>query len=124
MSQEYHPSNSSSGGEGSSSRRKDDAYTEEYPFPSGIPQYMTVGNGTTSAAAEALMASLNQDSGYGGSIAGDNADGDIQDWRAGLLEDRPTPAHTPTHPGEYSLAGMLSDIWNQDNVVSANRHTM
>lgn len=106
MSQEYHPSKGDSSGEGSSSHHHDDEYSEDYPFPRGIPQYMTVGNGTTSAAAEALMASLNQDSGYGGSIAGDSADRDVPDWRAGLLEDRPTPAHTPTHPGEYSTAGM------------------
>jgi mitofusin len=62
---------------------------------------MTVGNGSTSAAAEALIASLNQDSGYGGSIAGDSAleGGDSTDWHAGMLEDRPTPAHTPRETG-------------------------
>lgn len=110
MSQEYYPNKgpSSSGGEGSSTRRDDDEHSTEYPFPQAPPKYMTVGNGTTPAAAEALMASLNQDSGYGGSIAGDSAmdTGDLTGWRAGLLEDRPTPIHTPTQPGEWNPAGM------------------
>jgi mitofusin len=107
MSQEYYPNKgpSSSGGEGSSSGHRDDQYPTEYPFPQAPPKYMTVGNGAAPAAAEALMASLNQDSGYGGSIAGDSA-ADAADWRRGLLEDRPTPAHTPTHPGQWNPAGM------------------
>lgn len=66
---------------------------------------MTVGSGSTSASATALMTSLNNDSGYGGSIAGDSA-GDIDGsaaWRAGLLEDRPTPVHTPNAPANGIL---------------------
>lgn len=68
---------------------------------------MTVGNGSTSDSATALMASLNNDSGYGGSSTGDSAmEGDSSAaWRAGLMEDRPTPVHTPTRPGEYNPAG-------------------
>ncbi|KAJ5782711.1 hypothetical protein N7457_004485 [Penicillium paradoxum] len=67
---------------------------------------MTVGNGSTSESATALMTSLNQDSGYGGSIS-ENAstEGDASAaWRAGLMEDRPTPVHTPTRPGEWNPA--------------------
>ena len=71
---------------------------------------MTVGNGSTSAAAEALISSLNQDSGYGGSIVGDSAlDGDLTDWQAGLLEDRPTPAITPREAGLDSMHRSYSE---------------
>jgi mitofusin len=68
---------------------------------------MTVGNGSTSDSATALMTSLNQDSGYGGSIADESAMEEDSNaaWRAGLMEDRPTPAHTPTRPGEWNPAG-------------------
>ncbi|KAJ6139301.1 hypothetical protein N7471_005787 [Penicillium samsonianum] len=64
---------------------------------------MTVGNGSTSDSATALMTSLNQDSGYGGSIADTEEDASSA-WRAGLMEDRPTPVHTPTRPGEWNPA--------------------
>jgi mitofusin 2 len=94
MSQEYFPASgsASSANEGSLSRQDHDEHPPQIPEPWAAPQYMTVGNGATSTAAEALVATLNQDSGYGGSIAGDTA---VDDWRAGLLEDRPTPVHTP-----------------------------
>lgn len=68
---------------------------------------MTVGNGSTSESATALMTSLNNDSGYGGSIAGDSTmetDANAA-WRAELGQDRPTPAHTPTRTGEWDPAG-------------------
>ncbi|KAL8839896.1 MAG: hypothetical protein Q9170_001576 [Blastenia crenularia] len=69
------------------------------------PQYMTVGSGSTSASAAALMASLEQDSGYG-SMSGDsyNESGSSRGWHPGLTEDRPTPSYTPTVPGEYNPA--------------------
>lgn len=105
MSQEYFP------GEGSSragSSRFAGEEEERSPFnPRAPPAYMTVGSGSTSESATALMTSLNQDSGYGGSIAGDSTveSDSSAAWRAGLLEDRPTPIHTPTRSGEYNPAG-------------------
>lgn len=70
---------------------------------------MTVGTGPTSESATALMNTLNQDSGYGGSIAGDSQMDDYNShWQDGLLEDRPTPTHTPTLPGETNAAGSFS----------------
>ncbi|KAJ5279642.1 hypothetical protein N7478_005014 [Penicillium angulare] len=104
MSQEYFP------GEGSSrsaSSRFSGEEEERNPFfAQPPPAYMTVGNGSTSDNATALMTSLANDSGYGGSIADGGAtnEGSSAAWRAGLLEDRPTPAHTPTRPGEYNPA--------------------
>lgn len=33
-------------------------------------------------------------------------DGDeTSGWRSDLMVDRPTPVHTPTHPGEWNPAG-------------------
>ncbi|KAL1965674.1 hypothetical protein VTN77DRAFT_5174 [Rasamsonia byssochlamydoides] len=122
MSQEYYPNKgrSSSAGEGSS-RRHGDEHPAEYPYPQGPPKYMTVGNGTTSAAAEALMASLNQDSGYGGSIAGDSTTdaGEPSGWRAELLEDRPTPVHTPTFAGQWNPAAE-----NEKQIVASHVHQL
>ncbi|KGO67611.1 hypothetical protein PITC_063740 [Penicillium italicum] len=102
MSQEYHPGEGSSSGAGSSRFAGEEEFPEKNPFFRPPPTYMTVGNGSTSDSATALMTSLNQDSGYGGSVA-DTEDANST-WRAGLMEDRPTPVHTPTRPGEWNPA--------------------
>ncbi|KAJ5757505.1 uncharacterized protein N7511_006199 [Penicillium nucicola] len=103
MSQEYYPGEGSS--RASSSRFPgEEEIPERNPF-FPPPTYMTVGSGSTSDSATALMTSLNQDSGYGGSIAGESMEDDPNAaWRAGLMEDRPTPIHTPTRPGEWNPA--------------------
>jgi len=59
------------------------------------PQYMTVGGGSRSSNAAALMAQFEHDSGYA-SMAG----GETGAWEDELLQDRPTPAHTPQLPGQ------------------------
>lgn len=73
MSQEYQ-----NNGKGKSSNR---------------PQYMTVGSGSTSESAARLQAILDNDSGYGESVAGDTTVAPA--WNPTLTEDRPTPAHSP-----------------------------
>ncbi|KAK4861016.1 hypothetical protein LT330_003932 [Penicillium expansum] len=103
MSQEYHPGEGSSSAAGSSRFAGEEEFPEKNPFFRPPPTYMTVGNGSTSDSATALMTSLNQDSGYGGSVAGTEEDANSA-WRAGLMEDRPTPVHTPTRPGEWNPA--------------------
>ncbi|CAI7615042.1 uncharacterized protein N7487_005866 [Penicillium crustosum] len=103
MSQEYHPGEGSSSRAGSSRFSGEEEFPEKNPFFRPPPTYMTVGNGSTSDSATALMTSLNQDSGYGGSIADTEEDANSA-WRAGLMEDRPTPMHTPTRPGEWNPA--------------------
>lgn len=111
MSQEYFPSEGSSSARGSSS---DKHPTDEHPdahFARHGPESMTVGTGPTSESATALMNALNQDSGYGGSIAGDSQMEEYNShWQAGLLEDRPTPSHTPVLPGEINAAGSFLKI--------------
>ena len=95
------------------------------------PHYMTVGSGSTSATAAALMASLDQDSGYG-SMSGDgyNDSGFSRGWHPGLTEDRPTPSHTPTLPGEYNpaaeherrvLASHVHQLYYNQNRVKLGR---
>ncbi|KAI6370947.1 hypothetical protein MCOR25_004079 [Pyricularia grisea] len=77
MSQESAPSRDAAGptpsvrsnGEGSSGATNE----TQSPGPSGPPSYMTVGTGSTSEHAHRLQALLDNDSGYGGSIAGDGA---------------------------------------------------
>lgn len=66
------------------------------------PQYMTVGSGSTSEAAARLQAMLDEDSGYGGSITGDETVENV--WHPGPSQDRLTPAHTPVRPGETNPA--------------------
>ncbi|EED22876.1 transmembrane GTPase Fzo1, putative [Talaromyces stipitatus ATCC 10500] len=124
MSQEYFPvAGSSSSKNASSSLEEDDERIQ--PTSWAAPQYMTVGNGTTSAAAEALIASLNHDSGYGGSIAGESAleRGDLTDWHAGMLEDRPTPAHTPAlaTEGRQMLASHVHQLQYNANRMKLGR---
>lgn len=97
MSQEYFPIGGSSSASQRAPPNSEDSENDQ-PTSWAAPQYMTVGYGEKSAAAEALIASLNHDSGYGGSISGDSAleQRDLTDLQVGMLEDRPTPALTPT----------------------------
>lgn len=66
--------------------------------PHHRPQYMTVGTGSTSESAARLQAMLDDDSGYGGSLTGDDHLENV--WHPGPAQDRYTPGHTPVHPGE------------------------
>ncbi|KAL8763663.1 MAG: hypothetical protein Q9184_000558 [Pyrenodesmia sp. 2 TL-2023] len=81
---------------------------------------MTVGSGSASASADALMASIERDSGYG-SMAGDTYDesGSSLAWHPGMTEDRPTPSHTPTLPGEWNPAAE-----NERRVLASHVHQL
>ncbi|KAI1935208.1 mitofusin [Ophidiomyces ophidiicola] len=106
MSQQYFPSDGCpSAGEGSS---KQSLEPSTPPFPRHAPDYMVVGSGSTSENATSLITSLNQDSGYG-SVIGDAYRDSAEAWHAGLMEDRPTPAHTPILPGHSHLSGRYSE---------------
>ncbi|PWY63876.1 transmembrane GTPase Fzo1 [Aspergillus heteromorphus CBS 117.55] len=134
MSQEYFPaSGPSSAGEGSSSSSRPRYPSQSPPpeehspsnpdftRPTPPPAYMTVGNGSTSESATALMASLNQDSGYGGSLpAGSLMEGDAEsNWKADLMVDRPTPMQTPTHLGQWNPAAE-----HERQVVASHVHQL
>ncbi|OTA02135.1 GTPase FZO1, transmembrane location [Trichoderma parareesei] len=67
MSQEYFNDK----GKAPASRASDDANFDAAGSAGGRPNYMTVGSGTTSEHAARLQSMLDVDSGYGGSIMGD-----------------------------------------------------
>jgi mitofusin len=109
----------SSAGEGSSRTSADEC--PNTCIPRHAPDYLVVGSGPVPESATSLMASLNNDSGYGGSIAGESQMGpaDLSGWHAGLMEDRPTPSNTPVLPGElneglFSLTLALRDKKHAD----------
>lgn len=66
------------------------------------PQYITVGTGSVSESANRLQALLDEDSGYGGSLNGDESM--ENGWHPGPTADRFTPEHTPVGPGETNSA--------------------
>ena len=82
---------------------------------------MTVGSGSTSASAAALMSTLDHDSGYGGSRSdeGYTNNGDLKHWHPGFTGDLPTPAHTPTIPGETN-----SMAENERRVLASHVHQL
>lgn len=106
MSQEYAKGKGKSVGEGESSS------SDPNRRRSGRPQYVTVGSGTTSESAARLQALLDNDSGYGGSVAGDSFPG-APVWNPTLTEDRPTPGHSP-------VPRMMSETADNDRRVQAN----
>ncbi|KAL7790565.1 hypothetical protein V8C43DRAFT_284893 [Trichoderma afarasin] len=69
MSQEYYNDK----GKAPASRDSDDADLDSAGPAGERPKYMTVGNGTTSEHAARLQSMLDIDSGYGGSIMGDDS---------------------------------------------------
>ena len=90
---------------------------------------MTVGSGSTSESAARLKALLDNDSGYGGSVAGDNMNGALE-WNPALTEDRPTPAHSPMLRGETTEAAdnerriqatAIHQLWYNQHRVALGR---
>ncbi|RMZ92472.1 hypothetical protein DV736_g298, partial [Chaetothyriales sp. CBS 134916] len=85
-----------------------------------VPQYVTIGTGSQPSHAASLMAELERDSGYG-SMPGDSqaAGGEMRAWQDELLQDRPTPTHTPRLPGhEDSLTE------NEKRVLASHVHQL
>lgn len=78
---------------------------------------MTVGSGSTSEAASRLQALLDEDSGYGGSMTGDETM--ENSWHPGPTVDRYTPAHTPVRPGETN-----PESENETRALAAHVHQM
>lgn len=135
MSQEYFPSDGSSN-KRTTSPRSPNSTRSATGLPGKLshrPEYVTVGHGSTSASAGALMVALDNDSGYGGSISTDGYtnDGDITGWLPGATEDRPTPSHTPNFPSAYNnpaadserriLAGHVHQLYFNQNRVALGR---
>ena len=117
MSSSHHSKNRSPTGRSSS--RPSSRASNNHNAPR--PQYMTVGSGSTSASAAALMASLDRDSGYGGSTSADEYPhpGDSLGWNARQNVDSPIPTHTPTISGQYSPAAE-----NERKVLASHIHQL
>jgi mitofusin 2 len=123
MSQEYFPAEGASD-KGESSKHSDVSRSESARTrdpASYRPQYMTVGSGAESHNASELMERLARDSGYGSTIAGDSqaAGGEMRAWHEELLQDRPTPAHTPRLNGESSVASE-----NERRILASHVHQL
>ena len=92
------------------------------------PQYMTVGEGSTSASAAALISTLDYDSGYGGSVGDGYTNDGTKGWHPGLTEDRYTPADTPgAHDPENEKKVMASHVhqlyYNQNRAALGRQIT-
>ena len=96
------------------------------------PHYMMVGSGSTSASASALMASLDDDSGYGGSITGDSYtnDGSAPTWDVSRTHDVPTPIRSANPNGvpneaeendRRTLASHIHQLHYNQNRVALGR---
>lgn len=83
------------------------------------PEYMTVGSGSQSRYAHSLMEQLERDSGYGSLASGSHyGGGDVGNFEDDLLQDRPTPAHTPQLPGQPSMSE------NEKKVLASHVHQL
>ena len=81
---------------------------------------MTVGSGSTSASAAALIASLDDDSGYGSMLDGEyQNDGSARGWNPGLTQDLPTPMPTSTTLGQDNPAAE-----NERRVIASHIHQL
>ncbi|KAL8728606.1 MAG: hypothetical protein Q9181_005293, partial [Wetmoreana brouardii] len=120
MSQNYNPSGLPGKGRSASPKPLFGRSATSSSSRSIRPQYMTVGSGSPSASAAALMASIERDSGYD-SMPGDHHsdNGFTPGWHLGVTEDRPTPSHTPTLPGEYKVAAE-----NERRVLASHIHQL
>jgi GTPase SAR1 family protein len=78
---------------GDDSSSSADAFVPRLP---GAPGYMTVGSGSTPEAAARLVSMLDDDSGYGGSLA--DGQSSIPSWHSNIGEDRPSQSPTALTP--------------------------
>jgi mitofusin 2 len=121
MSQEYF-SRGGANDQGESSTHRGHDGSESAPSEESIPyrpQYMTVGSGAQSSNAAELIEDLERDSGYGTGFAGDSQvdGGEMRAWHEELLQDRPTPAHTPRLNGESNAASE-----NERRILASHVH--
>ncbi|OLN82725.1 Mitofusin FZO1 [Colletotrichum chlorophyti] len=99
---------------------KDDTDALQQPVPSSSrPQFMTVGSGSTSVHAAHLQSLLDNDSGYGGSIA----DGDaLVSSGAGADRHIPTPVNGQLSEADRrSQAGAIHQLWYNQHRVTLGR---
>jgi len=99
---ETNPSNKLKEGVPTSPPSQSSAPSAQHTSSQTLPQYMTVGTGSESRHAHALMDRLERDSGYGSMASGSQfGGGEITPWEEELLQDRPTPP--PQFPGQSDM---------------------
>ena len=100
MSSDQYMPGASSSGKSSSSRHDHDELPDPFVPRRGTagPGYMTVGSGSTPEAAARLVSMLDEDSGYGGSLADGESSG--SSWHPKFGEDHPTAPPTPIQQGD------------------------
>ncbi|KAK4154201.1 hypothetical protein C8A00DRAFT_43003 [Chaetomidium leptoderma] len=101
------------------------------PAASAAPGYMTVGTGPTPQYAAHLQAMLEQDSGYGGSIAGDEATmagpSAAGAWDSAIHADRPVhhqPSSSSSHipaAGHRTQVGAVHQLWYNQHRATLGR---
>ncbi|KAL2188505.1 hypothetical protein L209DRAFT_682548 [Thermothelomyces heterothallicus CBS 203.75] len=102
------------------------------PGPSTVPGFMTVGTGTTSQYAAHLQAMLEQDSGYGGSIASDEVSSIRSGpsasaaWDSAVQADRPIRPHASSSsnhgaPDHRAQAGAVHQLWYNQHRATLGR---
>lgn len=104
------------------------------PVASAAPGYMTVGTGSTSQYAAHLQAMLEQDSGYGGSMAGDEVSPSMSGPSAVAAWDAAVHADRPIHPQASSSssnhvaaadhraqAGAVHQLWYNQHRATLGR---
>ncbi|KAK3375245.1 hypothetical protein B0H63DRAFT_482318 [Podospora didyma] len=119
-------------GESSSSQSQPQPRPLSQPPSSLPPTYMTVGTGSTSQHAAHLQAMLEQDSGYGGSIADDDVSPSMfgpaatAAWDAAIHEDRPMRAqasssHVADVDRRTAQAGAVHQLWYNSHRAALGR---
>lgn len=101
------------------------------PTTSSTPGYMTVGNGSTSQHAARLQAMLEQDSGYGGSITGDDVSPSLFSpaaaaaWDSAVQADRPMYSQSSSsHAADadrHSQAAAVHQLWYNQHRAALGR---
>lgn len=104
--------------DGKAPARPDSSSSSQHNVRSVQPQYITVGSGSQSRHAHALIEQLERDSGYGSMASGSQHGGGDATWEEELLQDRPTPAHTPQLPGQPALSE------NEKRVLASHVHQL
>ncbi|KAK1751883.1 hypothetical protein QBC47DRAFT_391294 [Echria macrotheca] len=135
MSQEYFSPKGKSAHDIDSDSDKGKSRQAATPSPvsatPAAPAFMTVGTGSTSQHAARLQAMLDQDSGYGGSIAGDDVSQSLlaaNAWDPAMREDIPIHDHYAqvmashaTAPDHRAQAGTVHQLWYNQHRAALGR---
>ncbi|KAK4137192.1 hypothetical protein BT67DRAFT_98248 [Trichocladium antarcticum] len=126
---------SSDEGEGESARASSSSQAPRAPVATAAPAapaYMTVGNGATSQHAARLQEMLEQDSGYGGSIASDEVRTSMSGpraataWDSAIHEDRPrlaqsSPSSSHGAPDYRAQTSAVHQLWYNQHRATLGR---